>query len=555
MFRFNNRLAFLGALSGVMLLLAAASDALTLLSPTPDQVVREKVKIVMPGSAVPSGGFVNLFVGPEGAQAFVAAFSRENGQDPIADKLKAAISHRREYIRVNVADYTKAEDVGKQKYKSLVDANAVENVKYDLTAGSEPARLILKKGGEPAILKSYFKPSNDILVFRRSVSMSPVEKAAVEITGLNELLNKYADLGVSTLTFYWDSKAPYRDQSNSTTDKFFKDGRYAIKVNIHDSQGKIVDTATVNVDLKNKVPRTNPAPAVPLVYRLSFGQIDTYAVHADVQVFQVVNAVSLPILGGLGMTSDFKVVQSVEDQRSNGEYLLRARVDEGARVGSFGKSRILYRSAANRPQLYRLITKHGNVTKANMFKKQARFAITDVLPILPRSPVKEGDTWPASMHLKVEGLTGAIAFTGTSSLDSFEWQDGHECAKIVSQLTGKGSISLSGGKVRSTGGDVTAQVTTFFAYRSGRALRSEIALEFPAVVEPGAGEYSEQEQSSESEESDYISPLPEDDENPLPTRSSVSRPARGYTASSSTPSEGFLRDGKVHLDIVIQLEK
>ena len=72
---------------------AAASHALKLLSPTPDQVVRENVKISIPvselppdfvlseGEIAPEKGrpFLTLHVGSEGSEQFVAAISPDAG--------------------------------------------------------------------------------------------------------------------------------------------------------------------------------------------------------------------------------------------------------------------------------------------------------------------------------------------------------------------------------------------------------------------------------------------------------------------------------------------
>ncbi len=87
-----------------------------------------------------------------------------------------------------------------------------------------------------------------------------------------------------------------------------------------------------------------------------------------------------------------------------------------------------------------------------------RFKIMDTLPVLPGKPVKEGDSWPVAFNVKIEGLTDVIRLQGMSRLDSFEWQNGIECAKIVSEgLIGSAKLSLAGGKIRSSADTVTAK--------------------------------------------------------------------------------------------------
>lgn len=358
------------------------------------------------------------------------------------------------------------------------------------------------------------------------------------------------------ITFVWDSKAPYRDPASPKVDKFFKDGPYLLRVNIHDAKGATVDSATVKVQLRNKVARSNPAPAVRLVNGLTFGKTRLFGVHADVQVYEMVNRIGLPILGGLGMTSDFKVYQTVDDVRDDGTLLLRYRVDKDARVVSFGQKRDLYQAEEFAPQLYRLVTKLGKVVKRNVFSRQAEYTITDVLPMLPSSPVREGDSWPSAMTLKVEGITNPITFTGTSMLDSFEWQDGHECAKIVSRMTGAGTIMLAGGKIRSESSKVEAQMTTYFAYRSGTMLRNQITLDFPALILPGAGEPGEE--FDQSQANPAITGIPPDigDEDEVFNRGprpNISRPG-GTKPAAEGPPEGT-KKGSVQINVVVRLEK
>jgi len=285
--------------------------------------------------------------------------------------------------------------------------------------------------------------------------------------------------------FYWNSKSTYRDQSDPKNEKSFKDGPYSMVVRVHDPQGRSVNSAQVDIRLANKVPRSSPAPAVTLANRLSFGQTRIYGVNASVQVFDAVN---LPILGGMGMTSHSRITQSVEDVRPNGEYLLRYRVGEDAFVSSLGQKMALYANQDYRPQLYRLISKYGQVIKSNMFQKQAMFSIMDVLPVLPKKTVKEGDSWSDKLSLKIEGITNPFTLEGTAMLDSFEWQNGQECVKIISRLSGETNIAINNGKVRSSGGNVQAVATTYFAYKTGKLIRRDIKLDFPAFIEQGAGD-------------------------------------------------------------------
>ncbi|MCE5323812.1 hypothetical protein LLG46_10925 [bacterium] len=296
-----------------------------------------------------------------------------------------------------------------------------------------------------------------------------------------------------TINILWNSKSPYRTVSNPKDDHYFKDGKYNIKIEVHKqskTSSSIMDTASVPIVLKNKIARPNPAPGINLVNRLSFGQMNTYKIRSDVQVFEVVSGIALPIVGGLGMSGEFKVVQSVEDVRNTGDYLLRYRIDGTPYVTQFGQRMKLYEFDQIKPQLYRVMDKYGNVIDRNMFSKQAQFKITDILPVLPKHAVKEGDSWPDSMSIKLDGLTDAIYLKGTCSLDSFEWQSGRECVKLISKMSGKSTIALIDGKIRSSDDVVNADVVTYFDYKNGKTIRRDVTLEFRVIVEPGAGDVS-----------------------------------------------------------------
>ena len=359
----------------------ATGWALSLYWPKPDQIVRENVKISLPGKDVPEGSFISVLVGEQGKENFVLA----------------------------------------------VDAESVR-----------------AKNG--------------------------------------------------TINIFWNSKSPFKSITDSKKEnQYFKDGKYNIRVEIHDQTNlaKITGSASVPVVLKNKIARPNPAPGVTLINKLSFGQTNTYEVSSNVEVFQVVNDVWLPVASGLGLSGDFTVIQSVEDIRNTGEYLLRYRIGDKPNVVAYGQKTVLYENDLLKPQLYRLMTKYGHVTDHNLFSKQAQFSITDILPILPKTAVKEGDSWPNTINLKIEGLTDVIELKGTCGLDSFEWQNGHECAKLVSKdMQGTTNIVLDGGKIRSSSNKVTATVTTYFDYKNGKTIRRDIVLNIPAIIAADAGDPS-----------------------------------------------------------------
>ncbi len=356
-----------------------------------------------------------------------------------------------------------------------------------------------------------------------------------------------------TLTFYWNSKAPYFDAAQPMKPLYFKDGRHQMMVQAHDAKGKAVGSATLTIVLKNRVDRPSPAPGVTLANNLVFGQVRNYNAKCDVSVFEIVNRIGLPILGGMSLSGDTFITQSVEDVRPDGNYLIRLRTDEKTYVSSYGTKNYLYAGQELKPQLYRLVNKYGDVAKANMFAKQAKYRIMDILPVLSPGAKKEGDSWPDTVTLKIDGLTPFITLKGSAMLDSFEWEQGRECAKISSIMMSEVPVTLANGKIKSTG-PLNAEVTTYFAYKTGVMLRRDIRLMFDATITPDASDRTPADQSTDQATGQGLYSYEDDLPTPADAYPDAGRPAfRGATSEPAAPAD-LTKKGKVELNIVIKLE-
>lgn len=357
-----------------------------------------------------------------------------------------------------------------------------------------------------------------------------------------------------TLTFFWNTKAPYYDAAQPMKPLYFKDGRHQLMVQAHDAKGKAVGSTKVTVVLKNRVDRPNPAPGVTLANNLVFGQVRHYNVKCDVSVFEIVNRIGLPILGGMSLSGDMFLTQSVEDVRPDGNCLIRLRTDGKTYVSSYGVKNYLYAGQELKPQLYRLVNKYGEVAKANMFAKQAKYRIMDMLPVLSPGAKKEGDSWPDTVTLKIDGLTPFITLKGSAMLDSFEWEQGRECAKISSIMMSEEPVSLANGKIKSTG-PLNAEVTTYFAYKTGVMLRRDIRLTFDATITPDASDQVGNEPQPDA--TPGAGWYPYDDELPAPADAYQDTARPGYRgAPSGVPAapENPTKKGRVELGIAIRLE-
>ncbi len=286
----------------------------------------------------------------------------------------------------------------------------------------------------------------------------------------------------SKVTFAWDSKTPFRDELNPKSVILLKDGTYTVRVNVHNRESKVTDYTTIQVVLKNKIVRSSPAPGILLQNKLALGQSDSYDVKATAQVY---SDQATPILGALGLAASMSVYQTVEDVWPDGSRLLRYKLGQDTYVTTLGSLKYLYPNPATRPQLYKLVNPTGNVVTHNVFARQKMFSVMDILPVLPNRKVKEGDSWNDAMTFKVDGVTEDLDLKGTAVLDSFEWEQGRECAKVISNLSSDAQISLLNGRLSSDVGKITAKVTSFIDYKRGKCLKREILMDYAALIQSG----------------------------------------------------------------------
>lgn len=284
------------------------------------------------------------------------------------------------------------------------------------------------------------------------------------------------------VTFYWNSKSAVRSEAKPKEDRILKDGIYNVRVNVHSDESKIKDYTSIKIDLRNKIVRPSPAPGVLLNNKLVLNQTSIYDVKAIAQVYSDQDT---PILGGLNLAASMSVYQTVEDIWPDGSRLLKYKLGKDTYVTSMGALTYLYPNPATRPQLYKLVHANGNVVNQNVFARQKQFSVMDLLPVLPNRKVKEGDSWNDRMRFKVDGVTENLTLTGKAVLDSFEWEQGKQCAKVISNLTSESKISLLSGKLTSDAGKINAKVVSYIAYKESKCIRRDIVIDFAALIQQG----------------------------------------------------------------------
>ena len=98
----------------------------------------------------------------------------------------------------------------------------------------------------------------------------------------------------------------------------------------------------------------------------------------------------------------------------------------------------------------------------------------DIMPVLPDTPVKTGESWitPMDEIVKMDQLTATYKGKATSILEGIETIHGMECVKIKTQS--KSATEASGtlmGQALNYKGDITSTSTWYFAYKEGMLVK------------------------------------------------------------------------------------
>jgi len=353
----------------------------------------------------------------------------------------------------------------------------------------------------------------------------------IAAVGLTSTDNKaYSD----SVVYIWKSKDPISDPTLSAEDRYFKDGKHEITVEGFgpNESGKYVslETAKVTVNLQNKVAQTDPPAPIKLRYRFRIGQenIFRFTTYAD-----ILSPAGVSLSGGqYPIQGQFSVLQAIEDLQSGGSAALaRYKVDKNGFTQLYGNVNMIAYTGSPLKSVYKIISNTGRTLEDNVLSQTVEATVTDTLVWLPSRLVQVGETWPCTFRLKLEGLCDVTDFTGTSTLEGLEWEQGYKCAKIVSKVRGLPDFKFleeqensglqnmpygqmanqitapyatalswaegtdtSGGSVGAGGmptvkkkkpkiaGPIDATITSYFAYETGKLIKNVITMEFQSTL-------------------------------------------------------------------------
>lgn len=342
------------------------------------------------------------------------------------------------------------------------------------------------------------------------------------------------------VVFPWDSKAPFDDITNGgTAGMIAKDGTHDLTVDIHGSNGDVTSTLRSTFILANKLPRTSVNDKTKLTYKFRTGGIAVYRVNVDSKM----GGSSGDEGGTSPIGATYKMIQTVEDARSDGTALLSYQVAAGASCRVLGQIKMLNDGKAS-SSVYKEIDPFGQVIRRdgilqdNVLAKKGRRSLPTVLLQLPRKPVKVGETWSGveKQEFGIQGIGDVVYLSSKCTLEDLEWENGQKCAKIKGAFSGAGRLVANDKNPATT--RVDGDGIFYFALNTGKLIKSRVTLTSYVNVDVSMVDSSSSSNSSAPPTPNYSTPDYGDDGYGGASRPSApsqpSGPASGGIVTSGT---------------------
>jgi hypothetical protein len=243
--------------------------------------------------------------------------------------------------------------------------------------------------------------------------------------------------------------------------------------------------------VKNEVP--GPKDPVKLVYNFAEGKSVTYHMTTSVTQAMDINGQTMNVLVNNNMAFKVKMAGK-SDANLKLEILMDSistKVDamqasQGGKVKDIeGKSFIMIISPYGKEVDLSEASKVEYTTEGSGPGNLSQ-AFASIFPDLPENAVKPGDTWTKTDTINTKTATSSIIqiIQSTNKFEGIEKNNGFECAKISSSITGTSQISAqSNGMDLFISGPVQGTVTLYFAVKEGYFVRQETISKMNGTVE------------------------------------------------------------------------
>jgi hypothetical protein len=208
--------------------------------------------------------------------------------------------------------------------------------------------------------------------------------------------------------------------------------------------------------------------------------------------FQASGPFTLPV-----QTVTAKYERSTEDRVTQSSYFTRDLVTEGTITAGNGASARL-EDVFSFKSRYRTLSTSGKTLEYGVASADRPGAYV-ALPVidLGGQKVRVGQPWQSRTPVLLEWATldAPPTVVANNVLESLEWQDGYQTARIKQTFEGRVSMPIYGGAAKMDGAKVKMTRMIWFGFKAGKVVRTETTIEVegdaPASViasmVPGAG--------------------------------------------------------------------
>ncbi|MDR3709824.1 MAG: hypothetical protein P4L33_16130 [Capsulimonadaceae bacterium] len=268
------------------------------------------------------------------------------------------------------------------------------------------------------------------------------------------------------VAYLWDTKGSYALPNNPDQRVFITDGDHTIMVKVFNRDNTILGTAVAKVRVANTIPELKDG--VKLVYRWQSSPDLRYHRTSSIEMVNSNPGVAADPV----QKSDVQFRRMVEDSEG-GEFLIRDMVQDNGIVITKGAAAYVQTAYALKGRL-RTVNATGATVKESRPINPGGSHFGFSVPSFPPRRIQVGDSWQSTIETSLQwACEHPTRLKGSAHLDSFEWQDGYPCAKIVETYSGLADYSIDAATndvPPVTGTTVQLTRTVWFAYTSGRLI-------------------------------------------------------------------------------------
>ena len=190
--------------------------------------------------------------------------------------------------------------------------------------------------------------------------------------------------------------------------------------------------------------------------------------------FEATGPFTLPVQS---VTANYE--RSTEDRVDSVSFFIRDKVNDGTITGGNGASARL-QDVYNFKSRYRTVKTSGTVLDPGLANAAHPGAYV-ALPFVDLGGQKRrvGSTWKTQAPILLEWATldPPPMKIATNTLESLEWQDGYQTARIKQVFDGRANVPIYGGAGTMRNAKVKMERIIWFAFRAGRVVRMETTTE------------------------------------------------------------------------------